>query len=297
MSAQSETPFPPPEALPRAILVRNISPLATRTAIEDFFSFCGAIENHRLRKIPSNPGSTPTQEAIVIFTEPRARTDALVMDKSSIVDSPVTITPVPEGFDFNATPAPAPQPSQVGLFGGFSAFGDLFAGVGTAVAAEVEKASKMIDSATDTGVLKTAKDQVAQASQKTRDFATDLDSKYKLRDSLMIAAETGKTQATAVASAVATQTRSVAVQVDNTLHISENTGKLAERAKENPTVNSGISAFTDGFQNLMTQTGLRNDNSNSTTNVPTQLAQETNGLSQNNATTDVPNQDNANTAQ
>lgn len=259
--------YPPADAMSRAVLVRNISPLATSATLEDFFSFCGTIESHRLRKLPTssissvsatsnptNPSGSGTQQAIVIFSDERARDNALVMDQSSIVDTLVKITRVPEGFDFNKDPAPPPS----GFFGsGFAAFGDLFAGVGTAVASEVEKASKAIDSATDTGVLKTAKDQMALARKRTTDFAADIDHKWHVRENIFNAAEAGKSHATAVASALASQTSNIATQVDKSLHISENTEKLTEKARENPTVNNGIRAVTGGFQTLLSQTGLQ----------------------------------------
>lgn len=286
--------FPPADALPRAVLVRNVSPLATSATIEDFFSFCGPIETHRLRTLP---GSSDAQQAVVIFSDERARDNALVMDQSSIVDRLVKITPVPNSFDFNEQPTQASASLQqpTGFLGsGFSAFGDLFAGVGTVVAAEVEKASKVIDKATDTGVLKTAKDQMALARKRTTDFAADLDHKWHVRENVRSAAEVSKEQATAVASVVATSTSSLATQVDRSLHISENTGKLAEKARENPTVNSGIRAVTGGFQTLLAQTGLHANNdqtaNSNAVNPQTPAAgqeasqtpqQEVNGTSQN----------------
>lgn len=197
------------------------------------------------------------------------------MSESSIEDQPVIITPVPDNFDFNRAPNPPPVSNQSVLGGGFSAFGDLFSGVGSAVAAEMQKATKMIDNATETGVLKTAKDQMALAGQKTREFAVDLDDKWHVRNSLLNAAETGKAQATAVASAVANQTKNVAQQVDSTLQISEKTGQLAERARENETVNSGFRAFTGGIQNLMVQTGLSGSNAPAETTAHAPSNQET----------------------
>lgn len=196
------------------------------------------------------------------------------MDSSSIVDQPVRITRVPPDFDFEASPEPSAQrPQDDGFFsGGFSAFGDLFAGVGTAVVAEVDKAGKILDKATDTGVLKAAKEQMALASQKTRNFAVDLDDKWHVRNNILNAAEVGKAKATEVATVVSTQTKSVADQVDNRLHISEKTSKLAGRARENPTVNSGFTAFTDGWQSLLAQTGLAGQppaaNSNNASSSP-----------------------------
>lgn len=252
------SPYPPPEARNRAVLVRNISRVATAAAIEEFFSFCGPVTSHRIRTVPpSAPGAEPTLEAVVIFADERVCADALVMDNSSIVDQPVKITRVPAGFNFAAPPDPPVQQQDPTFFsGGFSAFGDLFAGVGSAVAAEVDKAGKMIDNATETGVLKAAKDHVAMASQKTRDFAVDLDDKWHVRNNILNVAEVGKAKATEVATVVAEQTKTVAKEVDNRLHISENTGKLADRARENPTVNSGFMAFAGGWNSLLSQTGL-----------------------------------------
>lgn len=274
-SLSSMDRYPPVEAVSRAVLVRNISPLATSATLEDFFSFCGTIESHRIRKVSTPSVSSTsnlntssgsgTQQAIVVFSDERARDNALVMDQSSIVDTLVEIKRVPDGFDFNKDPAPPPS----GFFGsGFAAFGDLFAGVGSAVATEVEKASKAIDSATDTGVLKSAKDQMALARKRTTDFAADIDHKYHVRENIYNAAEAGKSHATAVASVLATQTSNIATQVDKSLHISENTEKISEKARENPTVNSGIRAVTGGFQNLLAQTGLQS-NTNSSSGQPT----------------------------
>lgn len=178
------------------------------------------------------------------------------MDSSTIDDKPVSITPVPPNFDFNSQPAHQPMQNNNFFATGMAAFGDLFSGVGTVVAAEMDKAGKIIDSATDTGVLKTAKDQVGMAAQRTREIATDIDDKWHVRDNIINVAETGKSHATSVASVVANQTKQVAEQMDKSLHISENTGKLAEKARGNPTVNGGISAITGGFATLMAQTGL-----------------------------------------
>lgn len=255
-----QTPYPPPEAKRRAVLVRNISHLATPAAIEEFFSFCGPVSDHRMRTVePARPGADPTLEAVVIFADERVCADALVMDGSSIVDQPVTISSVPDGYDFSKPPpiAPAAQPQSDGFFsGGFAAFGDLFSGVGTAVAAEMDKASKALDSATDTGVLKAAKEQVALASQKTREFAVDLDDKWHVRNNILNTVETGKAKASEVASVVAEQTTKVATDIDNKLHLSENTGKLAVKARENDVVNNGFLALSGGLQTLMAQTGL-----------------------------------------
>lgn len=242
--------FPPMEALPRSILVGNISPLATSATLEDFFSFCGAIETQRLRKLPSG-----VQQAVVIFSDERARENALVMNDSPIIDTRVTITTVTPSFNFFEEPISTPPPQQGGMFGGFSAFGDLFAGVGTAVAAEVQKASHAIEKATDSGVLKSAKDQMVLARKKTAEIATDLDNKWKVRENVKNVADVSREQATVVASAVATQTSNLATQVDRSLNITENTGKLAEKAREN----AGIKAVAGGFQSLLAQTGLQNN--------------------------------------
>lgn len=254
--------FPPADALPRAVFVDNISPLANAATLEDFFSFCGSIEAHRLRKVGS------IQQAVVIFSDERARENALVMNQSSIIDTQVTITTVPDSFDFNADPSSQPgrtgagqqQQQQFGLFGsGLAAFGDLFQGVGGAVAAEVEKASKAWDSATDSGVLKSAKDQMALVRKRTTDLATELDNKWQVRENVKNVATVSKERATAVASAVASSTTNIASQVDRSLHISQNTSMLAERVKENPAVGSGVRAVQGGFQTLLAQTGLQNN--------------------------------------
>lgn len=257
--ATSQTPFPPPEVLPRSVLVRNISPLATKAAIEDFFSFVCPIETLRLRTVRSPNSNDTTQEAVVVFTEPRAKADAIVMDKSTIVDQPVTISAVPDNYDFNALPTLTTQ--QTGFLGGFGGFSDLFAGVSSAVAAEVQKAGKFIDDATETGVLKTAKDQVAAAGQKTREIATDLDGRWQVSSNVRTFAESSKANAALVASTVASQTKSVAQKVDENLHLSEQTEKLAEQARQNTTLHKGISAITGGFNSLFSQTGLAQPNS------------------------------------
>ncbi|KAI0564817.1 RNA recognition motif [Gracilaria domingensis] len=247
-------PFPPPEALPRAVLVRNISPLATQAAIEDFFSFVCPIEKLRLRSVRSANGKDSSQEAVVVFTESRAKADAIVMDKSTIVDQPVTISAVPEDYDFNALPELNPEPN--GFLNGFSGIGNLFNGVTSAVATEMQKAGKLIDDATETGVLKSAKDQVAVASQRTRDFAADIDGKWQVTSNVRNFAESSKANAALVANTVASQTKNVAQQVDSSLHLSEQTGKLAESARQNPTLNNSFVALRGGFMNLISQTGL-----------------------------------------
>lgn len=259
MEPAESTAYPPPDAVDRAVLVTNISPAATSAAIEDFFSFCGAIQSHKLRTIPASNGKHQMQEAVVIFVESRACSDALVMDKSSILDHPVSIAPIPESYDFNRAPL-APSQEQNLFQSSFAAFGDLFAGVGTAVATEMDKAGKMLNSATDAGVLKSAKNQVALATQKTKEFAADVDGKWNVTNNIANVAATSRDRATQVASVVATQTMNAAQQVDRSLHISENTGKLAEKARENQAVNNGILAFTGGVQQLLAQTGLGDAN-------------------------------------
>lgn len=271
MSTMAAT-YPSSEERSRAVLVRNISHIATSAAIEEFFSFCGPVVDHRLRTVPpTKTGGDPTLEAVVIFADDRVCEDALVMNESSIVDQPVSITRVPDDYDFNK-PLPdgitTSAPQRQGLFGGFSAFGDLFAGVGSAVASEVGKAGKMFDSATETGVLKQAKDNVALATQRTRDFAVDLDDKWHVRNNILNAAEVGKAKASEVASAVANQTTAIATEVDSRLQISENTGKLAEKAREVPAVNQGVAAITGGFHTLMAQTGLAQQQQNGTNALP-----------------------------
>lgn len=262
-SATTPPAFPSVAALPRAVLVREISPMATKAAIEDCFSFCGPIEELRLRKLPAQAGARPTQQAILVFADELARADALKMDQSLIADAPVSILPVPDHFNFDADPvtssAVAGLPAQpLALFGsGMSAFGDLFTGVGNAVAAEVSRASVAIDRATESGVLKSAKDQVTLAHRRTRDLAADIDSKWQVTNNVLNAAEAGRSGATAVASAVAKQTAEIASTVDNTLHITENTDRLTQTARSNPTVNSSFEAFTGGFNSLLAQTGLR----------------------------------------
>ncbi|CAN8067764.1 unnamed protein product [Agarophyton chilense] len=250
----SEAPFPPPEALSRAVLVRNISPLATQAAIEDFFSFVCPIDTLRLRSIRSPNGVDSSQEAVVVFTEPRAKADAIVMDKSTIVDQAVAITAVPEDYDFNVLPELTPNANAI--LPGFSDIGGIFTGVSSVVAAEVQKAGKLIGDVTDTGVLKSAKEQVAAAGQRTRDFATDLDGKWQVTSNVRTFAESSKANAAFVASTVATQTKHVAQRVDDSLHLSEQTERLAESARQNTTLNDSFMALRGGFMNLFAQTGL-----------------------------------------
>lgn len=260
--ASSEV-YPPPESRGRAVLVQNITHVATGSAIDDFFSFCGTIESKKIRtEPPTTPNGHPTLEAVVIFADEGARRTALMMNDSIIVDQPVTISAIPDGYDFNDASArdraasSSPFGAPAGLFG---SIGGLFADVSSAVATECKKAAQMLDNATETGVLKTAKDQVAAAQQKTRDFAADIDDKYHVKNTILNVAENSKAQATAVASVVAEQTRNVASQVDGTLHISEKTGMLAEKAMENETVNYGYRTITNGFQSLLAQTGLQQE--------------------------------------
>lgn len=250
------TPFPPPHARNRAVLVRNISHVATSAAIDEFFSFCGTVSDHRIRTIaPIPPSTEPTLEAVVIFSDERVRDDALVLSGSSIVDRPVTIDRLPPTYDFSRPLPPTPAASP----GLFAAFGDLFSGVGTAVAGELDKAGKVLDSATDVGVLKAAKDRVAATAARTREIAEELDDKWHVRNSVLNTVETGKARASEVATVVAQQTTKVATDLDTKLHISENTGKLADRARENNVVNNGLMAFAGGWQSLMNQTGLAPD--------------------------------------
>lgn len=261
----SSSPYPPPEARSRSILVRNISPKATSTAITEFFSFCGPVTSHRIRAVaPTASSATPTLEAVIIFADETVCADALVMDKSSIVDQPVRITRVPTDFDFSIAPDVHVIQQDSGMWGGFGAFGDLFAGVGSAVADEMGKASKMLDQATESGWVKSAKEGVVGMGKKTRELAEEVDDKWHVTNNLLNAAEVGKMKASQVATAVATQTKNVATEMDTRLHITENTGKLAQRAREVPAVNSGLMAMAGGWQSLLAQTGLSGDSGSST---------------------------------
>lgn len=251
--------FPPPEARPRAVLVDNISPLATPDALADFFSFCGTIEEHRLRQVGG------LQQAVVIFSDERARENALVMNQSSIVDTEVTITTIPDSFNFyddpTTTAAGVQQGQGFGLFGAsLPGFGDFFQGA----AAQVERASNALSQATDSGVLKSAKSQMGLVRKRTMDFANDLDSKWQVRENVKNVAEASTKHATAVASAVASSTSTLASQVDQNLQISQNTNMIAQRARQNQAVDSGIRAVQAGFNNLLAQTGLQAENNTAT---------------------------------
>ncbi len=248
--------YPSPETRDRAVLVQNISHAATGAAIDDFFSFCGTIESKKIRTMPpKSSGANPTLEAVVIFTDEGARRTALMMNDSIIVDQPVAISAVPATYDFNAAVEDT-SAGQGGLFGGFGGF---FAGVSSTLSTEYKKAAQMLDQATETGVLKAAKDQVVAVQQKTMEIANEIDDRYHVKNTILNAAENGKQQATFVANTVATQTRNVATTVDESLHISEKTTMLADKAMENETVKTGYRTITDGFQSLMNQAGLQNN--------------------------------------
>lgn len=247
--AATEGVYPSPEARGRAVLVQNISPSATAAAIDDFFSFCGTMESKKLRTIPPGSfGGTPTLEAVVVFTDESARRTALMMNDSIVVDKPVSIVAVPAGFDFNV-PVEAAAPAGAGLFGFLS---EVAATVGT----ECKKAVSALDEATETGVLKAAKEQVVAVQQKAGQIANDIDDRYHVKNTILNVAENGKAQASMVAGAVATQTRSVATSVDQSLHLSEKTGILANQVAENETVKTAQRTISDGFQTLLSTAGL-----------------------------------------
>lgn len=274
------SPYPPASARSRSVLVRNIPRLADDAALDEFFSFCGTIESKRMCLVPAHvtpAGAEPTQEAVVVFADEASRRTALLMNESSILDAPVSITPVPDAYippdelppqsqydDANAdrnlqSAEQADMQSDGGAFGGlFAGFGGLLTGVGTTLSAEYQKAATMFDTATETGALKTAKDQAALAKRKTAELIQNVDEQYQVQQRAGAVAGVVSTQTRNVASAVAEQSKSLAIQVDSTLHISEHTRNIQQRAMANETVNSGIRTFRLGIDSLLTQTGLQN---------------------------------------
>lgn len=245
--------YPPADAYNRAVLVRNITAAATGAAIDDFFSFCGAIESKKVRTIPPARGaSAPSLEAVVIFADDAARNTALMMNDSIIVDQPVTIVSIPSGYNFNASvSSPRAGNDGTGDANGNNMLGDIggfFSAFTSTVSSEWSKAAGAIDRATETGVLRTAKDSMRDAQARTMEIASEIDDRYHVKNTLLNAAEAGKS----TANALVEQTRSIASQVDSTYHISEKTTEVLE----NPAVKNAQRSITTGFQAVLQTAGL-----------------------------------------
>lgn len=273
--------YPPTSVRSRAVLVRNIPRLADDAALNEFFSFCGTIESKRMSLVPAHAlphGVEPTFEAIVVFADEASRRTALLMNESSILDVPVSITPVPEAYvPPDELPAPGvsaaedrdvgphgvrqenPGASGASSGGIFAGVGGFISGMGVTISTECQKAASMIDAATDSGPLKTAKDHAALARKKTAELIQSVDTQYHVQQRAGAVAGAVSTQTRTVASAVAEQSKSFANQVDSTLHISQHTRNMQEKAMANETVNSGIKTIRSGLDSLLTQTGLRSD--------------------------------------
>lgn len=269
-------PFPAPDARARAVLVRNIPRLADMAAVEEFFSFCGEIESKRLSTVPpADSGAEATLEAVVVFKDNASCRTALLMTGSTILDTPVTISTVPDDYTSpdSSTPAADTDPSMTdestgpggptssqasGMpFGGVMAdFGGFFAGVGSALTGEMARAGAMIDAATENGVLKTAKDQAALARNKTAELIQSVDAQYGVGERAGAVAGAVTTQTRNVVGVVTEQSKMVASQVDETLHVSQHAKAIQSKAMENEAVATAAKSLKDGFDNLLNQTGL-----------------------------------------
>eukprot|EP00190_Bangiopsis_sp_CCMP1999_P003371 CAMPEP_0198729348 /NCGR_PEP_ID=MMETSP1475-20131203/17347_1 /TAXON_ID= ORGANISM="Unidentified sp., Strain CCMP1999" /NCGR_SAMPLE_ID=MMETSP1475 /ASSEMBLY_ACC=CAM_ASM_001111 /LENGTH=472 /DNA_ID=CAMNT_0044491963 /DNA_START=44 /DNA_END=1463 /DNA_ORIENTATION=+ len=78
------------DELNRAVLVRNLPAAASESALEDFFSFCGDVEAQYL--------FADRQEAIVVFRDTDVQQSALLMNGGKLLDLPVLISAVPDGY-------------------------------------------------------------------------------------------------------------------------------------------------------------------------------------------------------
>lgn len=251
MDAPAEA-YPSEAARSRAVLVQNITHAATGASIDDFFSFCGTIESKRVRALPPPNGQAhPTLEAVVVFADEAARNTALMMNDSIIVDQPVSIIAIPPGYNFNIVVAPMTS-GGVADGGMLGDIGGFFASFSSTVASECKKAAQMLDDATETGVLHSAKVGVAGMQKRTIEMASDLDDKYHVKNTLLNAAESSRS----IASALVEQTRSAAKTVDQSLHISQTTNEIAGKAMENETVRSAHRTITTGFQSLLNSAGI-----------------------------------------
>ena len=243
-------PYPSEDARNRAVLVRNITHAATGTAIDDFFSFCGAIESKRVRTVaPAAGAAHPTLEAVVVFADDAARNTALMMNDSIIVDQPVTIVAIPHHYDFNASIAPPAVPRNTGN----GLFGDL-GGLFNAFTSTMNQAVRVMDEATNTGMLREAKDGMRSLHIKTMEVASEIDDRYHVKNTLLNAAEAGKT----TAASLIQQTKTVASQVDNQYQISSKTSQTIDKALENPTVKSAHRSIKSGFDSILHSAGIDN---------------------------------------
>ena len=249
-NASKMEPYPSEEARNRAVLVRNITHAATGTAIDDFFSFCGAIESKRVRTVaPVGGAAHPTLEAVVVFADDAARNTALMMNDSIIVDQPVTIVAVPHHYDFNATVAPpeVPRNTSNGIMGDLGGFFSAFTST-------MNQAVRVMDEATNTGMLREAKDGMRSLHIKTMEVASEIDDRYHVKNTLLNAAEAGKT----TAASLIQQTKSVASQVDNQYQISSKTSQTIDKALENPTVKNAQRSIKSGFDSILHTAGIDN---------------------------------------
>lgn len=224
--------FPPPSALSRSVLVRNVPVSASSSTIDEFFSFCGDIAEQRMA--PS--GDRKSLDAIVVFTDDSSRRTALLMDASSILDATVSIGPVPDGFALGSAAAPPPA-AAAGMFGGIFA----------ALTGEMEKAGAMFDQATESGVLKTARESVVEAGQQAGAFVKGIDAEYQVTE-----------KTTAFAGVATEKTKGVLGEIDEKLHVGEVVQGLRNKAMENPAVSSGVEGIRSGIDSLLSQTGLVN---------------------------------------
>jgi hypothetical protein len=237
----------PQSSLARAVLVRNIPASADEAAVDEFFSFCGAIESKALTPVPpAAPAATATLEAIVVFTDEGSRRTALLMTGSSLLDEPVDILPVPDGYSLAATAA-APAPAPGGLGGLFASvgLGDMFASMGGVLSGEMERAGALLGAAGESDVVRSAREGAAAAAARTGALVSRIDEEYHVGE-----------RAGAVAGAVGEKTRGVLGEIDGKLHVAEVVKGLRERALENEAVSSGISGFKSGLDSLLSQTGL-----------------------------------------
>lgn len=244
-----------PEARARAVLVRGIPPTADEAALDEFFSFCGAIESKSLTPVPpSSASGAPSLEAVVVFEDDASRRTAVLMSESTILDVPVTITGLPEGYSGprEATPAPA---GIGGLFASVG-LGDVFG----ALSGEMEKAGAqagaLLGAAGESDVVRNAREGAAAAAAKSAELVRGFDAEYK------VGARAG-----AVAGAVGERTRGVFGEIDERLHVVDAVKGLKEKAMENDTVSSGIEGIKSGFDSLLTQTGLASRSGNGVASV------------------------------
>ncbi|OSX79384.1 hypothetical protein BU14_0077s0004 [Porphyra umbilicalis] len=103
------SPFPPPDALERAVLVTGLAPGTSEATLRDFFSFCGKLVALRTRDVPGGadaPDVPSSMEAVLVFDTPTARQTALLLHDSALADVRVCITPAAAGW--SATPPVPP---------------------------------------------------------------------------------------------------------------------------------------------------------------------------------------------